>query len=83
VRALHIMELRTITPRQFEVYLVLVSTALPVRHVGLNLGMSHHTVNTHIQALFDLLGVSSRLELAMQYHSRELHPKLNLPKRAA
>jgi len=67
------MHLCDITPRQFEVYLLLVTTAIEGPELAKRLGISHPTLKVHTSRIFDLLGVDSRLELMTQYHYREQH----------
>lgn len=50
-----------ITPRQKEV-LQLVCEGLPNKRICLQLGLSEHTVKTHMKALFALLKVHNRTE---------------------
>ncbi len=50
-----------LTPRQRDI-LRLVDRGLLTKQIALELGISQHTVNRHLQGLFRLLGVSSRTE---------------------
>jgi DNA-binding NarL/FixJ family response regulator len=52
-----------LTPRQLEV-LDLLSQGMPNKTIGRRLGLSEHTVRGHVQALLDVLQVSSRSEAA-------------------
>ena len=50
-----------LTPREIEI-LALVAEGLANKEVAVRLGISDHTVKTHLAALFAKLGVSSRAE---------------------
>ena len=52
-----------LTPRQLEV-LDLLSQGMPNKTIGRRLGLSENTVRGHVQALLDVLQVSSRSEAA-------------------
>jgi DNA-binding NarL/FixJ family response regulator len=54
-------EFPLLTPRQQEV-LQLVCEGLPNKRICLQLGLSEHTVKTHMKALFGLLKVHNRTE---------------------
>jgi DNA-binding NarL/FixJ family response regulator len=50
-----------LTPREIEI-LALVAEGLANKQIAVRLGISDHTVKTHLAALFAKLGVSSRAE---------------------
>lgn len=54
---------RSLTPRQCEV-LSLVRDGLTSKLIGRRLGMTEHTVKTHLKAIFRVLRVGSRIEAA-------------------
>ena len=55
----------TLTPREIEVIAALMDGATN-RDIGRTLGISEQTVKNHLRNVFDKLGVSSRVELALQ-----------------
>lgn len=63
-----------LTRREFEVYMLAVTTATPERELAQELGIMCSTVTKHLQGIYDAMGVSNRLELMSQYWYRELHP---------
>jgi hypothetical protein len=65
------MTVEEITPVQFETYLLLVATARPYEDLADYLGVTSGALRQQARALFDVFGVSTRLELSMQYHYRE------------
>ena len=64
-------DIEAISRPQFETYMLLVETALPMDVVAKKLGLSVDGANDRQRKLFELLGVSSRLALMTQYHHRE------------
>lgn len=53
--------LPALTPRELEI-LAMLAEGLPNKLIASQLGISDHTVKTHIEALFDKLGASTRAE---------------------
>ena len=53
-----------LTPRELEIISAVVEGASN-KEIGEHLGLSTQTVKTHMSSIFDKLGVSSRLELAL------------------
>ena len=62
----------TLTPREREVAL-LVADGLRSREVAERLGIASQTVKSHLKTIFDKLGVSDRLELALYAIHKGLH----------
>jgi len=60
-----------LTKRQTEV-VVLVADGLTNREIARQLGLSTHTVRNYLFRIFDKIGVSSRVQLAMFYNERML-----------
>lgn len=54
----------TLTPREMQVALAVLEGASN-REIGQKLGLGEQTVKNHLSSVFDKLGVSSRLELAL------------------
>jgi DNA-binding NarL/FixJ family response regulator len=50
-----------LTPREREI-LAMLAEGLPNKSIASRLGISDHTVKTHLEAIFDKLGASSRAE---------------------
>jgi DNA-binding NarL/FixJ family response regulator len=50
-----------LTPREREI-LAMLAEGLPNKLIALRLGISDHTVKTHLEAIFDKLGASNRAE---------------------
>lgn len=65
------MSLEHITPRQFEIYMLLVTTATEPAELAKKLGITLPTLKKHTADIFDLLGMDSRIGLMTQYHYRE------------
>jgi len=61
-----------LTKRQTEV-IALVADGLTNREIARQLGLSAHTVRNYLFRIFDRIGVSSRVQLAMYYNQRMLH----------
>jgi DNA-binding CsgD family transcriptional regulator len=57
------METAALTARQLEIA-ELASDGATIREVAVHLGLSCHTVRTHLRNVYRLLGVGNRLELA-------------------
>jgi DNA-binding NarL/FixJ family response regulator len=51
----------TLTPREREI-LAMLAEGLPNKLIASRLGISDHTVKTHLEAIFDKLGASNRAE---------------------
>lgn len=68
------MTVESISPRQFATYMLLVETADEPRDIALKLGISRDALSERMKSLYDMFGVSTRLELMTQYHYREQHP---------
>jgi DNA-binding NarL/FixJ family response regulator len=54
----------TLTPREMQVALAVLDGASN-REIAQKLGLGEQTVKNHLSSIFDKLGVSSRLELAL------------------
>jgi len=52
---------RTLTPREREI-LTLLGEGLVNKEIGVRLGISEHTVKTHLAAIYEKLGASNRAE---------------------
>jgi DNA-binding NarL/FixJ family response regulator len=50
-----------LTPREQEI-LAMLAEGLPNKSIAARLGISDHTVKTHLEAIFDKLGASTRAE---------------------
>jgi DNA-binding NarL/FixJ family response regulator len=50
-----------LTPREHEI-LAMLAEGLPNKSIAARLGISDHTVKTHLEAIFDKLGASTRAE---------------------
>ncbi len=50
-----------LTPREQEI-LAMLAEGLPNKGIAVRLGISEHTVKTHLEAIFDKLGASTRAE---------------------
>jgi DNA-binding NarL/FixJ family response regulator len=66
-----------LTPRETEV-VHLLADGLSTREIGHKLTLSEHTIRNYLSAIYDKLGVSSRVELALYAVARE---DLNRPAR--
>jgi two-component system, NarL family, nitrate/nitrite response regulator NarL len=64
-------KIASLTPREIEV-IALISEGMKNRAIGERLFISETTVRHHLTAIFDKLGVSSRLELIIYAFSRGL-----------
>jgi DNA-binding NarL/FixJ family response regulator len=54
-------QIPTLTPREREI-LSMLAEGLPNKLIASRLGISDHTVKTHLEAIFDKLGASNRAE---------------------
>jgi two-component system nitrate/nitrite response regulator NarL len=59
-----------LTPRESEV-VHLLAEGLSTREIGQKLGLTEHTIRNYLSAIYDKLGVSSRVELALYAVARE------------
>ncbi|MGA8489076.1 MAG: response regulator transcription factor [Terriglobales bacterium] len=64
LRVLNAHGIRLLTPREEQV-VALVADGLSNREVARELGLSEHTVKKYVFHIFDKLGISSRVELAL------------------
>jgi len=64
-----------LTPREAEV-VHLLADGLSTRDISQKLALSEHTIRNYLSAIYDKLGVSSRVELALYAVHRE---ELNRP----
>jgi DNA-binding NarL/FixJ family response regulator len=55
------VQLPALTPREHEI-LAMLAEGLPNKLIASRLGISDHTVKTHLEAIFDKLGASNRAE---------------------
>lgn len=58
--------LKTLTPREQEVYSYLVK-GLKMREIASLMGISYSTVNFHCKGLYKKLGINTRAQLFLQY----------------
>ena len=58
-----------LTPREAEVAR-LVAEAMPNQEIALKLGVNEHTVRNYVFRIFEKLGLSNRVELALYALSR-------------
>lgn len=58
--------LKTLTPREQEVYSYLVK-GLKMREIASLMGVSYSTVNFHCKGLYKKLGINTRAQLFLQY----------------
>ena len=65
---------KLLTSREEQV-VALVTDGLSNRDVATELGLSQHTVKNYIFKIFDKLGVSNRVELAVQVLSEPIHAR--------
>ena len=59
-----------LTPREAEV-VQLLTDGLSTREISQKLALSEHTIRNYLSAIYDKLGVSSRVELALYAVHRE------------
>jgi DNA-binding NarL/FixJ family response regulator len=59
-----------LTPREAEV-VHLLAEGLSTREISQKLGLSEHTIRNYLSAIYDKVGVSSRVELALYAVARE------------
>jgi two-component system nitrate/nitrite response regulator NarL len=59
-----------LTPREGEV-VHLLAEGLSTREIGQKLGLTEHTIRNYLSAIYDKVGVSSRVELALYAVARE------------
>ena len=59
-----------LTPREAEV-VHLLAEGLSTREIGQKLGLTEHTIRNYLSAIYDKVGVSSRVELALYAVARE------------
>jgi len=59
-----------LTPRESEV-VHLLADGLSTREIGKKLALSEHTIRNYLSAIYDKVGVSSRVELALYAVARE------------
>jgi two-component system nitrate/nitrite response regulator NarL len=64
-----------LTPREEEV-VHLLADGLSTREIGQKLALSEHTIRNYLSSIYDKLGVSSRVELALYAVARENIPQL-------
>ena len=62
-------ESRSPSPRQ-QLVIELVAKGLKNREIAKKLGMSQHVVRNYISSIYDKVGVSNRVELALWYEAR-------------
>src|SRR5215471_4788999 len=62
-------ESRKPSPRQLRV-IVLVARGLKNREIAKKLGIGEHVVRNYLGIIYDKIGVSNRVELALWYHAR-------------
>jgi len=73
-------ENRTPTPRQQHV-IELVAEALTNRKVANAMGITPRVVRNYLVRIYDKIGLSNRLELALWYEARVNEGKLPSPRR--
>ena len=59
-----------LTPREAEV-VHLMADGLSTRDISQKLALTEHTIRNYLSAIYDKLGVSSRVELALYAVARE------------
>ena len=64
-----------LTRTQFKIYMLIVTRAMGERDIATMLNAKLSSVKRRTKEIFDVMGVSSRLELLIQYWYRELHPQ--------
>src|SRR6266404_4867824 len=62
--------MRLLTPREGEV-VHLLAEGLSTREISLKVGVTEHTVRNYLSNIYDKIGVSSRVELALYAITRE------------
>ena len=68
-------ESRKLSPRQQRV-ISLVAKGLKNREIAKKLGIGEHVVRNYLGIIYDKIGVSNRVELALWYHTRLQEKKL-------
>ncbi len=63
-------EMRLLTPREGEV-VHLLAEGLSTREISLKVGVTEHTIRNYLSNIYDKVGVSSRVELALYAITRE------------
>ena len=66
---------RTISPRQRRV-IELVASGLKNREIARELGIAEHVVRNYLGIIYDKIGVSNRVELALWYEARAHEAKM-------
>jgi len=64
-----------LSPREKEIFAVLLTTDIPRKNIADNLNISVSTVNFHVSSLYKKLGVQSRIELLKKYGGNEGPPQ--------
>ena len=67
----------SLTLQEFKVYMLTCTKGIETSGVAAALGISRQTAQVHLTNIYNKMGVSSALELLVQYQARELHPELN------
>ena len=62
---------RGLTLREFEIYMLIVGKAKCRQTIADELRISKLTVGVHVSHIMDKMGMSTCLELLVQYHKRE------------
>lgn len=65
--------MKSLAAREFEVA-NLVAEGMPNREVALELGLTEHTVSNYLFRIYNKLGISSRIELALYVMKDREHP---------
>lgn len=63
-----------LTPTEREV-LVLTSRGLPRKTIGRDMGITENTVNDHLKAIFDKMGVHNRMQAVVKAMRAGLLPE--------
>ena len=58
-----------VTRREREVIAMLVDEALSNAEIGARLGIDERTVKNHLRKIFSVLGIESRVQLAVWWHT--------------